>query len=103
MIVVGSANSSNSVRLVEVALEGGATTAHRIDSAAEMQDEWLDGVGTVGVTSGASVPEILVRGVMAWLLERGFDDVEQVETAQEHLIFSLPLELRRDIKAASQA
>jgi len=103
MIVVGSANSSNSVRLVEVALEGGATTAHRIDSAAEMQDEWLEGVGTVGVTSGASVPEILVRGVMAWLLERGFDDVEQVETAQEHLIFSLPLELRRDIKAASQA
>ena len=102
MIVVGSANSSNSVRLVEVALEGGASTSHRIDSAAELQDKWLDGVGTVGVTSGASVPEILVRGVLSWLAERGFDDVEQVETAEEHLIFSLPPELRRDIKAASQ-
>ena len=102
MIVVGSANSSNSVRLVEVALEGGSSTSHRVDTADELQDEWLEGVATVGLTSGASVPEVLVRGVLSWLAERGFDDVEQVETAQEHLIFALPPELRKDMKAAGR-
>ncbi len=102
MIVVGSANSSNSVRLVEVALDAGSSSSHRVDSAAEMREEWLDGTETIGVTSGASVPEILVRGVLTWLAERGFDDVEQVETAEEHLIFSLPPELRRDMKAAGR-
>ena len=102
MIVVGSANSSNSVRLVEVALEGGSSTSQRVDTADELQDEWLEGVATVGLTSGASVPEVLVRGVLSWLAERGFDDVEQVETAQEHLIFALPPELRKDMKAAGR-
>ena len=100
VIVVGSSNSSNSVRLVEVALEHGADAAHRVDNAGEIQPGWLDGVSTVGVTSGASVPEILVREVLGWLAERGFGDVEEVVTAEEDLLFSLPKELRRDIKAA---
>jgi 4-hydroxy-3-methylbut-2-enyl diphosphate reductase len=103
VIVVGSSNSSNSVRLVEVALEHGARRAHRVDNAGEIDQSWLDGVGTVGVTSGASVPEILVRDVLAWLAERGYGDVEEVVTAEEDLLFSLPKELRRDIKAAKAA
>jgi 4-hydroxy-3-methylbut-2-enyl diphosphate reductase len=100
VIVVGSSNSSNSVRLVEVALEHGADAAHRVDNVGEIQPGWLDGVSTVGVTSGASVPEILVREVLGWLAERGFGDVEEVVTVEEDLLFSLPKELRRDIKAA---
>jgi len=103
VIVVGSSNSSNSVRLVEVALEHGANAAHRVDNAGEIQERWLDGVSTVGLTSGASVPEILVREVLAWLAERGYGDVEEVVTAEEDLLFSLPKELRRDIKAAKVA
>jgi 4-hydroxy-3-methylbut-2-enyl diphosphate reductase len=103
VIVVGSQNSSNSVRLVEVALEHGAKAAHRIDFAREIDETWLDGVATVGVTSGASVPEILVREVLAFLAERGFGTTEEVVTAQEDLLFSLPKELRRDLKAARNA
>jgi 4-hydroxy-3-methylbut-2-enyl diphosphate reductase len=94
VIVVGSANSSNSVRLVEVALDHGARAARRVDRAAELQDAWLEGVSTVGVTSGASVPEILVRDVLDWLAARGFGDVQEVRTAEEDLLFSLPRELR---------
>jgi 4-hydroxy-3-methylbut-2-enyl diphosphate reductase len=100
VIVVGSANSSNSVRLVEVALEHGARTSYRVDNAGEIDEAWLEGVTSVGVTSGASVPEILVRDVLAWLAERGYGDVEEVVTAEEDLLFSLPKELRRDLKAA---
>ena len=100
VIVVGSSNSSNSVRLVEVALEHGAAAAHRVDDATEIDEAWLDGVTTVGVTSGASVPEILVRDLLAWLAERGYGDVREVVTAEEDLLFSLPHELRRDLKAA---
>lgn len=96
VIVVGSANSSNSVRLVEVALEYGAKAAYRVDYAHEIQQEWLDGVETVGVTSGASVPEVLVQEVLADLAGAGYGDVEQVRTAEEDLIFSLPKELRQD-------
>jgi len=103
MLVVGSANSSNTVRLVDVALEAGARAAHRVDFAAEIDESWLDGAQTVGLTSGASVPEILVNGVLTWLAERGYTDVEEVETIEEHLIFALPPELRRDIKAAGHA
>jgi 4-hydroxy-3-methylbut-2-enyl diphosphate reductase len=103
MIVVGSANSSNTVRLVDVALEAGAKAAYRVDFAAEIKQEWISGVTTVGVTSGASVPEILVNGVLAWLAQNGFDSVEEVETIEEHLQFALPPELRRDIKAAGLA
>jgi 4-hydroxy-3-methylbut-2-enyl diphosphate reductase len=100
MIVVGSGNSSNSVRLREVALEAGADAAYRVDFAREMQEEWFDSARTVGVTSGASVPELLVKDVLAWLAERDFTDVEEVSTQEEHLVFALPPELRRDIKAA---
>ncbi|WP_344444334.1 4-hydroxy-3-methylbut-2-enyl diphosphate reductase [Kitasatospora nipponensis] len=99
LIVVGSKNSSNSVRLVEVGLEYGAKAAHLVDFAEELDEAWLAGVGTVGLTSGASVPEILVQGVLAWLAERGFGDVEVVRTAEETLTFSLPKELRRDLRA----
>jgi 4-hydroxy-3-methylbut-2-enyl diphosphate reductase len=94
VIVVGSRNSSNSVRLVEVALSAGAGAAHLVDYASEIDQGWLDGAATVGVTSGASVPELLVRGVLDWLAERGWTDVEEVTTAQETLTFSLPRELR---------
>ena len=100
MIVVGSTNSSNSVRLVEVALESGARAGHLVDKASELDEAWLEGVQTVGVTSGASVPEILVRGVLDWLGERGYTDVQEVVSAEESLLFSLPPELRRDMKAA---
>jgi 4-hydroxy-3-methylbut-2-enyl diphosphate reductase len=96
VIVVGSANSSNSVRLVEVALEYGAKAAYRVDYADEVKQEWLDGVRTVGVTSGASVPEVLVREVLDALDEAGYGDVEEVRTAEEDLMFSLPKELRQD-------
>ncbi|MEU7040224.1 4-hydroxy-3-methylbut-2-enyl diphosphate reductase [Streptomyces varsoviensis] len=99
VIVVGSKNSSNSVRLVEVALGAGARDAHLVDFAAEIDEAWLEGVSTVGVTSGASVPEILVQGVLEWLAERGFGDVEIVTAAEESITFSLPKELRRDLRA----
>lgn len=101
VIVVGSGNSSNSVRLVEVALDAGAAASYRVDSFRELHDSWIDGAMTVGVTSGASVPELLVAEVLEWLSERGFDSVEEVRTAEETLMFALPPELRRDMKAAS--
>ncbi|WP_432484874.1 4-hydroxy-3-methylbut-2-enyl diphosphate reductase [Kineococcus esterisolvens] len=101
VIVVGSANSSNSVRLVEVALDAGAGASHRVDTAAEIDDAWLEGVTTVGVTSGASVPEVLVREVLEHLARRGYGSVEEVTTAQEDLVFSLPTDLRRDLKRRS--
>jgi 4-hydroxy-3-methylbut-2-enyl diphosphate reductase len=99
VIVVGSRNSSNSVRLVEVALQAGARSSHLIDFAREIQPEWLDGVTTVGVTSGASVPEILVKGVVEYLAEAGFGEVQTVTTANETLVFALPRELRPRAKA----
>ncbi|MPZ95221.1 MAG: 4-hydroxy-3-methylbut-2-enyl diphosphate reductase [Propionibacteriales bacterium] len=103
VIVVGSGNSSNSVRLVEVALEAGAKTSYRVDDASEVDTGWLDGVTTVGVTSGASVPEELVDGVLELLQQHGFPPAEAVHTAEESLIFALPPELRRDLKAAQQS
>jgi 4-hydroxy-3-methylbut-2-enyl diphosphate reductase len=103
VIVVGSSNSSNSVRLVEVAQEHGAHAAYRVDNAAEIRPEWLDGVRTVGVTSGASVPEVLVQEVLVLLAERGFGTAEEVVTAEEDLLFSLPRELHRDFKTAVAA
>ncbi len=96
VIVVGSANSSNTVRLVDVALENGAKAAYRVDYASEIRQDWLDGVATVGVTSGASVPEVLVQEVLDDLADAGFVDVRQVVTAEEDLMFSLPKELRKD-------
>ena len=100
VIVVGSGNSSNSVRLVEVALDAGAQASYRVDSFRELQSEWVKGVSTIGVTSGASVPELLVQEVIEWLAEQGFNDCEEVITTEETLMFALPPELRRDIKAA---
>ncbi|MEU5433780.1 4-hydroxy-3-methylbut-2-enyl diphosphate reductase [Streptomyces sp. NPDC020719] len=99
VIVVGSKNSSNSVRLVEVALGAGARDAHLVDFAEEIDEAWLEGVNTVGLTSGASVPEVLVEGVLEWLSQRGFEDVEIVKAAEESITFSLPKELRRDLRA----
>jgi 4-hydroxy-3-methylbut-2-enyl diphosphate reductase len=100
VLVVGSRNSSNSVRLVEVALGAGADRAYLVDDAGEIDAAWLDDVTTVGVTSGASVPDELVQQVLAWLAERGYADVEEDTAAQESLLFALPPELRRDLKAA---
>jgi 4-hydroxy-3-methylbut-2-enyl diphosphate reductase len=95
VLVVGSRNSSNSVRLVEVALGAGAGSAHLVDYAQEIDASWLDGAQTVGVTSGASVPEVLVRGVLEYLAECGYSEVQEIITAEEKLVFSLPRELKR--------
>jgi 4-hydroxy-3-methylbut-2-enyl diphosphate reductase len=95
VIVVGSANSSNSVRLVEVALDAGVPAAYLVDDASDIDPGWLDGVSTVGVTSGASVPEELVTGVLERLAQHGFGSVEDVEAIEERLVFALPPELRR--------
>jgi 4-hydroxy-3-methylbut-2-en-1-yl diphosphate reductase len=103
VIVVGSQNSSNSVRLAEVALEYGAKVSHLIDYADEIQDHWFADVETIGVTSGASVPEILVKDILATLAEHGYRDVQEITAAEETLLFSLPPELRKDMKAAGQA
>ncbi|MHC8608501.1 4-hydroxy-3-methylbut-2-enyl diphosphate reductase [Paenarthrobacter ureafaciens] len=100
VIVVGSANSSNSVRLVEVALEYGAKASYRVDFANEVDETWFEGVATVGVTSGASVPEVLVQDVLRLLADYGYGEVQEVVTAEEDLLFSLPKELRATLKQA---
>ena len=102
VLVVGSVNSSNSVRLVEVSLEYGAKAAHLIDYAAEVKDEWFEGVETIGVSSGASVPEILVKDLLKDLADRGYSDVETVTASEEHLLFAIPPELRKELKAAGK-
>ena len=94
VIVVGSQNSSNSKRLVEVALEAGAQEAYLVDYAHQVDDAWFEGVNTVGVTSGASVPDILVRELLDYLGEKGYGDVEEITTTVETITFSLPRELR---------
>ena len=98
VVVVGSSNSSNSVRLVEVALQAGAGDSHLVDHAGEIDEQWLEAATTVGVTSGASVPEILVGDVLHWLADRGYGEVEEITTANEKLTFSLPRELKRDMR-----
>jgi 4-hydroxy-3-methylbut-2-enyl diphosphate reductase len=102
VIVVGSANSSNTVRLVEVALLAGAKAAYRVDYASEIDDTWFEGVESVGVSSGASVPEELVQEVIEYLAVRGYGDVETIQTAEEDIQFSLPKELRKDLKSAGE-
>jgi 4-hydroxy-3-methylbut-2-enyl diphosphate reductase len=102
VLVVGSTNSSNSVRLVEVSKEYGAKAAYLIDFASEVREEWLDGVETIGVSSGASVPEILVDELLEWLAARGFGDVQTVTAIEESLTFAMPQELRKDLKEAGQ-
>jgi 4-hydroxy-3-methylbut-2-en-1-yl diphosphate reductase len=99
VLVIGSRNSSNSVRLVEVALATGAGAAYLVDYAREIDSAWLQGMHTVGVTSGASVPEVLVRGVLDFLAEHGYTDVQEITTAEEKLVFSLPRELKRSMPA----
>jgi 4-hydroxy-3-methylbut-2-enyl diphosphate reductase len=101
VIVVGSQNSSNSQRLREVAVDAGARAGYLVDFAHEIHDEWVAEAGTVGVTSGASVPDDLVMEVLDWLAERDFTNVTEVTTAQEKLVFSLPQELKRDMRAAA--
>ena len=103
VLVVGSTNSSNSQRLVEVALDAGAATAHLVDDAASIDERWIAGARTVGLTSGASVPEVVVADVLDWLTERGYGHVQEVNAAEEHLVFALPPELRRDLRAAATA
>jgi 4-hydroxy-3-methylbut-2-enyl diphosphate reductase len=98
VIVVGSANSSNSVRLVEVALEAGAKSAHRIDNASEIDPAWLAGIDSVGVTSGASVPDDLVQGVLDYLVDQGFPVAREERLTEESLVFALPPELRKDLR-----
>ncbi|MBZ6228139.1 MULTISPECIES: 4-hydroxy-3-methylbut-2-enyl diphosphate reductase [Streptomyces] len=98
VIVVGSRNSSNSKRLVEVAKQAGAREAYLVDFADEVDTAWLEGVTTVGVTSGASVPDVLVEQVLELLAQHGFEDVEIVKAAEESITFSLPKELRRDLR-----
>jgi len=102
VLVVGSKNSSNSVRLVEVALEYGAKAGHLIDYASEVKDEWFEGVETIGVSSGASVPELLVKDLLENLAQRGYGDVETVTAMEEHLLFAIPPELRKDLRAAGK-
>jgi 4-hydroxy-3-methylbut-2-en-1-yl diphosphate reductase len=98
VLVVGSQNSSNSKRLVEVALQAGARASYLVDYAREVDPAWLDGVTTVGVTSGASVPDILVMDLLAWLADRGWAEVQEVTTANEKVTFALPRELRKVLK-----
>jgi 4-hydroxy-3-methylbut-2-enyl diphosphate reductase len=102
VIIVGSTNSSNSVRLVEVSLEYGAKAAYLVDFADEVDEKWLEGVKTIGVSSGASVPEILVDELLKWLAARGFADVQVITAMEEHLLFAMPPELRKDLKAAGK-
>ncbi|MEU6980800.1 MULTISPECIES: 4-hydroxy-3-methylbut-2-enyl diphosphate reductase [unclassified Streptomyces] len=104
VIVVGSKNSSNSIRMVEVAKQAGAPAAYLVDFASEIDEAWLEGVTSVGLSSGASVPDVLVQEVLEWLSQRGYADVELVKTADESLTFSLPKELRnKDLRAAAAA
>jgi 4-hydroxy-3-methylbut-2-enyl diphosphate reductase len=103
VLVVGSQNSSNSVRLVEVALDAGARSAHLVDYPQEIDPGWLDGVRTVGVSSGASVPELLVQQVLDYLADSGFAEVQEIVTAEEKLVFSLPRELKRSFGGVSSA
>ena len=94
VIVVGSPNSSNSVRLVEVARDAGAASAYLVDNSAAIDPAWLESAATIGVTSGASVPEELVSQVLNRLAEAGFSTIEEVEAVRESMSFALPRELR---------
>jgi 4-hydroxy-3-methylbut-2-enyl diphosphate reductase len=99
LLVVGSRNSSNSNRLVEVARAGGVAS-HLIDDETEIDERWLDGVEIVGITSGASAPEKLVTRVCEWFRARGVDDIEPYRLVSEDVEFRLPVELRRELELA---
>ncbi|MFI6504764.1 4-hydroxy-3-methylbut-2-enyl diphosphate reductase [Nonomuraea typhae] len=102
VIVVGSKNSSNSVRLCEVALEAGAGASYLVDYAHEIDEAWVRDATTIGLTAGASVPDELVQDVLAWLAERGFNDVQETSGPREGTVFALPPELRADLRAAQE-
>jgi 4-hydroxy-3-methylbut-2-enyl diphosphate reductase len=102
-LVVGSANSSNSVRMVEVAKVAGAPRAYLVENAEAISSEWLEGADSIGLSSGASVPEVLVSDAVTKLAEHGFTDVEEVAHTAERLTFALPKELRRELKLAPDA
>jgi 4-hydroxy-3-methylbut-2-enyl diphosphate reductase len=95
LLVIGSRNSSNSNRLVDVARAGGVD-AYLIDDESEIDDAWLDGVESVGLTSGASAPESLVHRVVGWFRERGVSQVESLDGTFEDVFFKLPREVRAD-------
>jgi 4-hydroxy-3-methylbut-2-enyl diphosphate reductase len=99
LLVIGSRNSSNSNRLVEVARAGGVA-AHLIDDETDIEESWLDGVDTVGITSGASAPETLVTRVCDWFRARGVESIEPVRSIEEDVVFRLPVELRRELALA---
>jgi len=101
LLVIGSRNSSNSNRLVEVARAGGVA-AHLIDDETEIDETWMDGVAVVGVTSGASAPEKLVEGVCSWFRARGVEDIAAYRLVDEDVEFRLPIELRRELGLAAQ-
>lgn len=100
LLVIGSRNSSNSQRLVDVARTAGVA-AHLVDDATEIDEAWLDGVSVVGVTSGASAPEQLVRGVCDWFSARGVGDIVEFRSVYEDVVFRLPVELRRAARSAA--
>jgi 4-hydroxy-3-methylbut-2-en-1-yl diphosphate reductase len=102
LLVIGSRNSSNSKRLVEVAHAAGVD-AHLVDDASEIEEAWLDNVDTVGVTSGASAPERLVRDVCDWFRARGISDIAEHSSHFEDVVFRLPVELRRAQRSSAAA
>jgi 4-hydroxy-3-methylbut-2-enyl diphosphate reductase len=102
-LVVGSTNSSNSVRMVEVAKAAGADQAYLVENAAHIEESWLAGVTSVGLSSGASVPEILVQDAVSWLAEQGYGEVDEISHTEERLAFALPQELRRELKLTARS
>ena len=100
LLVIGSRNSSNSLRLVEVA-RAADVPAHLVDDASEIDDQWLRDASVVGVTSGASAPEQLVRGVCDWFRARGVREIREHRSAYEDVAFRLPVELRRTARTAA--
>jgi 4-hydroxy-3-methylbut-2-en-1-yl diphosphate reductase len=102
ILVVGSQTSSNSKRLVEVSRDR-SVPAHLIDQASEIDEAWIEGVGTVGLTSGASAPEVLVSAVIDWFRERGLEKVRTVEVVDEDVEFAMPSNLARKLQASAPA
>ena len=98
VLVIGSTNSSNSNRLVEVARDHGADS-HLIDNASQVREEWLEGVETLGITSGASAPEELVKELVEFFRARGTDDVSELRTVDEDVRFMLPKKIRVEMAA----
>jgi 4-hydroxy-3-methylbut-2-enyl diphosphate reductase len=99
VLVIGSQNSSNSQRLVDVARDYGAD-AHLIDNESQVRDEWLEGASVVGISSGASAPEELVKRLVDYFRARGTEDVSEFEVMREDVRFMLPKTIRQAMTAA---